>query len=109
MLLQVELPPDYDEHMELGLAACEAIDEVHGRNYCARTGPIFTVISPATGCCTDFMYGEGRIKQSLATELRSALGSGENPAILDNCEEMQAGLVVMGERLVAARNGGGRA
>ena len=57
MLLQVELPPDYDEHMELGLAACEAIDEVHGRNYCARTGPIFTV--PNQAKLTFYVYFDG--------------------------------------------------
>lgn len=69
----VDLPPDYDEHMELGLAACAAIDDVHGRNVCGRTGPIFTVISPATGCCTDFLYGDLGVKQALASELRSGL------------------------------------
>ena len=88
--------------MELGLAACEAIDAVHGRNYCGRTGPIFTVISPATGCCTDFLYGEAQIMQSLATELRS--GPSSDPTqIVENGEEMLAGVLVMAENLIAAQ------
>eukprot|EP01043_Picozoa_sp_COSAG02_P012193 COSAG02_NODE_468_length_21758_cov_41.206796_3_plen_116_part_00 len=52
-------------------------------------GPIFTVISPATGCCTDFMYGAAGIVQSLATELRS--GPSSDPSqIVENSEEMLA-------------------
>jgi|EP01046_Picozoa_sp_COSAG06_P004402 hypothetical protein len=97
----IDLPPDYDAHMELGLEACAAMDAVHGRNYCARTGPIFTVISPATGCCTDFMYGEAEIMQSLATELRSSANS-DPTQIIENGEEMLAGAIVMAENLAAA-------
>eukprot|EP01052_Picozoa_sp_SAG31_P013471 SAG31_NODE_810_length_11919_cov_4.480924_9_plen_112_part_00 len=100
----VDLPEDHDAHMRLGLAACAAIDAVHGRNYCARTGPIFTVISPATGCCTDYMYGEAKIVQSLATELRS--GPRTDPSeILENGEELLAGVLVMAEELIATYRG----
>eukprot|EP01051_Picozoa_sp_SAG22_P017261 SAG22_NODE_2621_length_2366_cov_3.295986_1_plen_491_part_00 len=102
----VDLPDDYDAHIALGEAACAAIDEVHGRNYCARTGPIFTVISPATGCCTDFMYGGAGIVQSLATEMRSGLGSGASDGILENGQEMFAGVLVMAETLVADHRAG---
>lgn len=104
-LRRVDLPPDYDAHMDLGMAACAAIDAVHGRHYCGRTGPIFTVISPATGCCTDWMYASGgaNITQSLATELRS--GPRTDPAeILENGEEMMAGVFVMAEKLLLSHS-----